>query len=102
MNYTKGPWVVDSEEKHAMGGERVFKIVSDRPYGGLIAEASAWWVDTKSAEANARLIAAAPELYEAAKALLAPLDDMDADGVEETRGEQWAALRAAVNKAEGK
>ena len=60
--YTQGPWTVDPSEARAMSGERIFKVIADRPYGGLIADVSAWWVDTESARNNASLIAAAPEM----------------------------------------
>ena len=72
--HTAGPWKVDpsAAEQRGMGGERIYKVVTDRRNGtpnGLIADVSAWWVDTESAKANARLIAAAPELLEACEAL---------------------------------
>ena len=60
--HTPGPWQVDATEQRARGDERIFKVISGKPYGGLIADVSAWWVDTQSAEANARLIAKAPEM----------------------------------------
>ena len=63
--HTPGPWIVDPAEQHAQSGERIFKVCQGhdgaRRAGGLIADTSAWWVDTMSAEANARLIAAAPD-----------------------------------------
>lgn len=53
------------------------------------------FVSRKTAEANARLIAAAPELLEAAKAMLDPLLVQDRVF--------WARkLRAAIAKAEGR
>ena len=66
--HTPGPWTVDPGEQRAMGGERIFKVIQahsgTRRVGGLIADVSAWWVDTQSAEANARLIAAAPTMLD--------------------------------------
>ncbi len=49
-----------------------------------------------SAEANARLIAAAPELLEAAMAFVAPFD-----GIEVVKGSDIAKARAAIAKATG-
>ncbi len=65
--HTPGPWKLESSETHGTNGEKRFKICLES--GGLIAETSAWWVDTLSAQANARLIASAPELLEALKGL---------------------------------
>lgn len=47
-------------------------------------------------EANARLIAAAPELLEAAMAFIAPFD-----GIEVVGGSEIAKARAAIAKATG-
>ena len=67
--YTPGPWRV---------GSKAFKVLAGE-YDSLIADVSACcrcrnqesrWFDTESAKANARLIAAAPELLEALKFLV--------------------------------
>ena len=66
--WTRGPWTVDdpldATPQRGIGSERIFRVVACGAgrTGGLIANVSAWWVDTESARANARLIAAAPEL----------------------------------------
>src|SRR3990167_398391 len=62
--HTPGPWTIDPSEQRDISGSRVFKVVTDdrNAADGLIADVSAWWVDTQSARANARLIAAAPEM----------------------------------------
>lgn len=62
QEHTPGPWEVDPGEHRAMGGERVYKVCLRS--GGLIADVSAWWVDTESAKANAALIARAPAMAE--------------------------------------
>lgn len=91
--YTKGPW-----EKNGVNG--VHKRVSDH-YAYCIAT-----TDGDDREANARLIAAAPDLLEALKlvdentALLG-----ESDGVEVYRatltGREVKYIRALIAKAEG-
>lgn len=84
MNYTPGPWKVD------------------RPYirgaGRAIASLESWHNEVEDA-ANARLIAAAPELYEAVQTV-----DMALAG-QKTSLEEWAniskTVRAALAKARG-
>ena len=77
------PWRVDptpnkANEQHGRDGERIFKVVSAAPYGGLIADVSAWWVDPATAEANAHFIVRAvnshAELLEALRIMLQHLD----------------------------
>ena len=63
MKHTPGPWSVDPDSPNK------FKVVTNRRYGGVIAETTAWWVDTQTARANAKLIAAAPDLLEAVERL---------------------------------
>ena len=82
--WTPGPWSVKSIPGHGdsivgAGGLQVVRI-------GQI---------SKMDLANARLIAAAPELYEALKAF------MFADGHDDFEDE-WPAARAALAKAEGR
>lgn len=70
MPHTPGPWMIDNSEQYGTGGERVFKVIANKPFGGIIADVSAWWYDTNSAHDNAHLIAAAPELLMALKQLV--------------------------------
>jgi len=51
--------------------------------------------------ANARLIAAAPELLDAAKAVLQIWDDLYYNQSDPEEREAWNTLRAAIAKAEG-
>ena len=94
--YTQGPWTVDPSEARAMSGERIFKVIADRPYGGLIADVSAWWVDTESARNNSRLIAAAPDLL----AALEMASRIIAKGGSIT-GSQIEIIDSALAKAKG-
>lgn len=65
---------------------------ADLPY--LAARAAAQ-LNSPDAQANARLRAAAPDLLEALKALVAIRGDADIE-----RGSAWAVARAAIAKAE--
>ena len=62
--------------------------------------------DSPEGNANARLIAAAPELLAAAKCALADLEgimpEFDPDGSEHPGWKTTEELRAAINKAEGR
>jgi hypothetical protein len=62
--HTPGPWhVTMSENASVYGGEKHFAVMSDRETGGgqIVADLET----LKEAEANARLIAAAPEMLDA-------------------------------------
>jgi hypothetical protein len=86
MSYTSGPWVVT---RGAAGDP--FSIE-----GPTVTVAHAKLANG-AAEANAHLIAAAPELLEACKRMLDLLnDDMD-----EEQCAAWDAMSAAIDKAEG-
>jgi hypothetical protein len=61
--------------------------------------------DREEAEANARLIAAAPELLAALKALIIDWDAIDSDAQvpeEINDNAHWKAARAAIAKVEGR
>ena len=91
--FTPGSWKVAEDDP--------LKVVSTQPNGGIIAEASCWWYDKlETAPANARLIAAAPELLEGAKML-----DISLQWEERRSGTTYNGmdtLRAAIAKAEGR
>ena len=92
--HTPGPWQVDPDEQHDIGGSRIFKVCSAKPYSGLIADVSAWWVDTASAEANAYLIASAPILLEALEHVAILLNFGDPQDVP-------SYIRTAIAQAKG-
>ena len=103
--HTPGPWKVDESEHHAVGGERIYKVITDRPMGGLVADVSAWWVDTESARHNAHLIAAAPAMYEALQAMVIanhgmPINPMDEK--DEICRQALEKAQKALAQAEGK
>lgn len=91
--HTPGPWVVAED------------VFNDRPEirdrdGRLIAVVMAHYpMSATTQSANARLIAAAPELLEALKWLNAEFDD-DFGGVLFTRND-FERVRKAIAKAEG-
>ena len=87
-NHTPGPWNVIPENRKST----VAKVCL--PSGGLIADVSSWWVDTESAKANARLIAAAPTMLEVLEYVLSDLNS-------ELDYETGVIIRAAIAKAKG-
>lgn len=100
MSHTKGPWsmreryirVLDSTvtlDVFAVTANRGEDTVCEIPMG-----------DDSTAEANARLIAAGPELLEAAKAALARFQEDHCDGHHEQH--PASLLEAAIAKAEGR
>lgn len=104
--HTPGPWEVRHESADpcwavvcALGGRIVANVNSET--GPDIPPLVSIKMPT---DANARLIAAAPDLLEAAKRLLENADDRDETHDEETGEEynDWKDLRDAIAKAEGK
>lgn len=92
--HTKGPWRAYPAGSSVPHYDVCDRIVSDRPSGRCASEGPS--------DADAALIAAAPELLEALRGLI-PLVEMD-DDASDPRSDLWAALhlaREAVRKAEG-
>lgn len=95
--HTPAPWVAH--------GKSVFTS-SDNSWGRNCIVADCTYQDgvasERLAEANARLIAAAPELLEALETLLSELDDMRSDGLFQNHPTFTTALqRRAIAKAKG-
>ena len=98
MTYTRGPWISEGVVQGRPPDAGCGVIASDddikisNPSRGIIAWANRS-VNRTNAEtlANARLIAAAPDLLKALKDILAPYDDP----------RDYKTARAAVAKAEG-
>src|SRR4051812_37585185 len=78
--HTPGPWLAEADDSSVFDSE-----------GREVADCLTFPFAGEEAEANARLIAAAPELYEALKALIV-LSDSAA----------WDKAFAALAKAEGR
>ena len=104
--HTSGPW----QSKHSPSGDLIIQAIDDaRLFPPMVATVSNWRCDAAEikleAEANARLIASAPELLEALQRLLAVEDERFwkpnnglAEGGELT---DLTAARAAIAKATG-
>ena len=98
MRTTKGPWrVVGKRDKDYAGA-----VVVDHSKGNIVADCNVlgfgkYSRTEKECEANARLIAAAPELLEAAKRLAKCEDDCQA--IAFPSREDCAFARAAITKA---
>ena len=89
--YTPGPWSVIDDGIHA----HVFIGAGAFPYGETIAE--------EVTQANARLIAAAPELLAALTAAHAALDSIyETEGLLTEERAALARIEAAIAKAEGR
>lgn len=98
--HTPGPWKVTGEELVSVGDQELFhRVIRD--------EGERWTalveIEDREGEANARLIAAAPVMYEALQAML--------NGILFTRGasmseDRWQTLttiaRTALSQAEGR
>ena len=91
MSHTPGPWEVDTEEEEG----RSWVVI--RGAGFYIANVSGG-IGPGITEANASLIAAAPDLLEA---LIAVRDDFDDDCTAERGEEIRAQIAAAIAKATG-
>lgn len=93
MTHTQGPW------SYIGNGDVVAK--SDKYCGGEKDIASVFLTVNDEDEANARLIAAAPELLEALKEIVSQIDQGGAGGKVFSRDACIAQARAAISKATG-
>ena len=85
--HTPGPWWIDHIEWHVMAGEDTTRDICGVPYD---------WPEDR---ANARLIAAAPELLEALEMVRDADDDCKRDGLATIPGPARAKIDAAIAKA---
>ena len=101
MKHTPGPWFINRARKPDNTGGYDYAI--DEGHEKILAETfeHVGWQDNSKkeyekfpAEANARLIAAAPELLEACKAALMELSGL-------SNGKECIQLKQAIAKAEG-
>lgn len=90
--HTPGPWYVETGEDCCFhGGNRV--SIREPQHETTVAEV--WFADNDADLADGRLIAAAPELLEAARLMVAAWGDADAEAP------ALALLYAAIAKATG-
>lgn len=94
--HANGPWT-DSGSATFMGGVSYRNVVSDTG-SHFVTVAVVPGYDDPQGEANARLIAAAPELLEALEWLVS---DLQSDGCEEHIPMSIYSARAAIAKARG-
>lgn len=99
--HTPGPWNVTEMSEQDRHGRTCNKIESYDKTLGFVAHVYAKQ-SREEQEANAALIAAAPELFQALKALIAHPTTAEVDCDEAQRhGHALNAARAAIAKAEG-
>ena len=92
--HTPGPWTVQRDFR----GYGTFQIVeAGERERSLLMCGDAAGVPRGEMQANARLIAAAPDLLESAESILLMLDGTD----HSTKIDRMAQLRAAIAKARG-
>jgi len=99
--HTPGPWKIGSEQTDGLG--RYAQVQSSEEFGDIVARVcvahNANHTLNRSGRANARLIAAAPELLEALELILPYLTDGEDAGDEATA--LAPIVRAAIAKAKG-
>jgi len=97
--HTKGPWVVDYD--HSTSSAEHIRAGID---GDMYDVASVLCDETGSANANARLIASAPELLDVCRCALADLEGVLPEYDPEREHPAWETLqelRVAIAKATG-
>jgi hypothetical protein len=96
--HTPGPWVWAERHHGLFGSGKDNRVLDFASYEGM------WLAYSDHQEANARLIAAAPDLYAAALEMVAKTGCADPDCCKAAIEQEAAraALAAAVAKAEGR
>ena len=89
IKHTPGPWTTSQQN-----GLRLFIVGQDEALAECFRMEQTGGFDA-TLFANARLIAAAPELLEALKELVGKLEDVIDIGKPEMLGKAWAAIRKA-------
>ena len=90
LNYTKGEWRIEHYPDSQIKIHSGFESICGLTYDGKVAD---------EVEANAHLIAAAPDMYEALERLV---DYLNYLGVPEDCEDQYEEANKALAKAEGK
>lgn len=95
MKHTKGPWKVSSNEP----SNEYACVILEGEYNGIIAKAElSVYHDTETAEANAKLIASAPELLEENERLNRDLTEVntECERLQSLNSELLEALKCAI------
>lgn len=100
VKHTPGPWKVF----HTTNGQTILGIGEAEGSDGITDANFGLWRSGPEREANARLIAAAPDMLAALKAFIAAIDRAvafdDVSIVDEITDDIETAARAAISKAE--
>ena len=102
MNYTKGNWTIETHKDTKYPDIETYTILAPNPDAG---KSGVWYSGSHLAVAqldylpDARLISAAPDMYEALKEIRQCLVAITQPGEFE---DQLLAAKQALNKAEGK
>ncbi len=97
---TPGPWVFKKQTFHnaSFGGENTGEAVT---HAGSVKIGELEIIDPRLSEADARLIAAAPELLEALESLVPAVAVSEINAGQKGFKAEWVAARAIVAKAKG-
>lgn len=95
MKHTKGPWRLEAGRRFVTSGG-AFHI----GYGTNPATGARNFTDPEELDANARLIAVAPDMHEALRRLLEEADERALSGRMMSPGEVAGYIRAVLAKAE--
>lgn len=104
---THGPWEVSEVDDGDLGLEivaptRAFMTVAMPCTGATVGEMGSYHIDDDEARANAHLIAAAPEMYEALKHILTRIEaEVLAGSCSPLPDSYRTLIKTALNKAEG-
>lgn len=101
--FTPGPWRW-TDEYTSGDGSRTWSLIGARGYGILSCDGTGNSPQGLGDEANAYLISAAPDMYEALERLCALRDDYGPFGGETYQDRidrTWANAKAALSKARG-
>ena len=88
MPHTPGPWTIHETDRSTL----IIKDYTPHAHVGVIAKIT-WRMVHPASVANARLIAAAPDLLEALKEIVA---------ISDRKHNAWDRAKAAIAKAEGR
>ena len=99
--YTKGPWIFYKHDRGNYAGDIAsnWKDEKGSNMTRTIAVILSYAVE-EEADANARLIATAPELLEACKKYIAAEDGI-VSGIADRKASALSCIRQAITKAEG-